>query len=119
MGMAYKKKSAETRRQEVDQLAEDRNDQVDSYFQSSDNMKEYLNFMSKFYDYSVGNSTLIQKQFPGANAVGGFQFWKEQGFSVQKGEKGNKILVPAPYKTFDREENGETKQVRLNKATKE
>ncbi|WP_079473993.1 ArdC family protein [Marinococcus halophilus] len=117
--MAYKKKSAETRRQEVDQLAEDRNDQVDSYFQSSDNMKEYLNFMSKFYDYSVGNSTLIQKQFPGANAVGGFQFWKEQGFSVQKGEKGNKILVPAPYKTFDREENGETKQVRLNKATKE
>ncbi|WP_022795072.1 ArdC family protein [Marinococcus halotolerans] len=117
--MAYKRKSAETKRQEVEQLTEDRNSQVDSYFQSSENMKEYLNFMSKFYDYSVGNSTLIQKQFPGANAVGGFQFWKEQGFSVQKGEKGNKILVPTPYKAFEREENGVKQTVGLKQATKE
>ncbi|MBO3405655.1 ImmA/IrrE family metallo-endopeptidase, partial [Clostridium perfringens] len=40
------------------------------------------------------NSILIEEQFRGAVAVGSFAFWKEKGYSVNKGEKGIKILVP-------------------------
>lgn len=50
--------------------------------------------MAKFYHYSPSNILLIQSQFQGASAVGSFSFWKEKGFSVKKGEKGIKILVP-------------------------
>ncbi|MHC9416562.1 ImmA/IrrE family metallo-endopeptidase, partial [Clostridium perfringens] len=57
-------------------------------------LKEYLSFMAKFHNYSYKNSILIEKQFRGAVAVGSFAFWKEKGYSVNKGEKGIKILVP-------------------------
>lgn len=50
--------------------------------------------MAKFHNYSYKNSILIEKQFRGAVAVGSFAFWKEKGYSVNKGEKGIKILVP-------------------------
>jgi hypothetical protein len=74
-------------------------------------MKEYLDFMSKFYNYSPRNSALIQKQFRGAEAVGSFTFWKNKGYSVQKGEKGIKIVVPTKYETFEREREGKKYQV--------
>ena len=56
--------------------------------------------MSKFHQYSIGNCSLIEDQFKGAIAVGSYKFWNEKGFSVNKGEKGIGILVPAPVKRF-------------------
>ena len=50
--------------------------------------------MAKFHNYSYRNSILIEEQFDGAVAVGSFAFWKQKGYSVNKGEKGIKILVP-------------------------
>ena len=116
--MAKRKyKSTEEKKKEIEQLTEDRNQEVERFFTTPDQLKEYSSFMSKFYDYSLRNSVLIQKQFRGAKAVGSFKFWKEKGFSVQKGEKGIKILVPTKYKTFEREKNNQKVKTPVKYAT--
>ncbi|MFD1705252.1 ImmA/IrrE family metallo-endopeptidase [Siminovitchia sediminis] len=89
--------------------------QITEYFHSPESIKEYLNFMGKFHNYSVNNTLLIQDQFPGATAVGSFKFWKDKGFAVKKGEKGIKILVPKITTYFERGD----KEVQLKYATKE
>ncbi|HAT4291172.1 TPA: ImmA/IrrE family metallo-endopeptidase [Clostridium perfringens] len=98
--MAYKKKkyksskSQEEKRKEIDLLVKQADEKIEKVFRSPNDLKEYLSFMAKFHNYSYKNSILIEKQFRGAVAVGSFAFWKEKGYSVNKGEKGIKILVP-------------------------
>ncbi|CEJ75504.1 DNA repair protein [[Clostridium] sordellii] len=87
-----------TPKEKVDLLVETANDTISSYFQSPEDMKKYLDFMSKFYKYSPRNIALIENQFMVAKAVGSFKFWKDNGFTVNKGEKGIKILVPTKVK---------------------
>ena len=93
----YKK---ETVKETVDDIIQVTNEKLDSYFESKEDIKEYLKYMSKFYKYSIGNCCLIEEQFRGARAVGSFKFWKDNGFSVNRGEKGIQILVPTPIKKF-------------------
>ncbi|RKD26510.1 hypothetical protein BEP19_16875 [Ammoniphilus oxalaticus] len=112
--MAYKRKTAEERAKEINDLMSGMEQQIVTYFRSEESLKEYLDFMGKFYNYSTNNSILIDRQFHGAQAVGSFSFWKSKGFFVQKGEKGIKILVPKMVTYFER--NG--KQVQLKYATK-
>ncbi|EHK2347326.1 MAG: LPD25 domain-containing protein [Clostridium perfringens] len=90
----YKSKSQEEKRKEIDLLVKQANEKIDKVFSSPNDLKEYLSFMAKFHNYSYKNSILIEEQFRGAVAVGSFAFWKEKGYSVNKGEKGIKILVP-------------------------
>lgn len=98
--MAYKKKEykssklQEEKRKEIDLLVKQADEKIDKVFSSPNDLKEYLSFMAKFHNYSYRNSILIEEQFRGAVAVGSFAFWKEKGYSVNKGEKGIKILVP-------------------------
>lgn len=113
----FKRKSKEEKENEVKKLIEDSEKKIDEYFNSPESIKEYLSFMSKFYNYSINNTLLIESQFSGANAVGSFAFWKEKGFSVNKGEKGIKILVPNKGKDKFEDEKGEIKT--LDKATDE
>lgn len=80
-------------------------------------MKEYLSFRANFHQYSISNISLIQTQFQGATAVGSFSFWKEKGFSVQKGEKGIQILVP--NRTVPKFKDQEGKWKSVNKASEE
>lgn len=94
----YKKKTTEQQKAEVVALTENMDKSIESYFHSPENLKEYLGFMAKFYQYSTGNVSLIQEQFRGAQAVGSFKFWKDKGYSVRKGEQGIKILTPNPVK---------------------
>ena len=56
--------------------------------------------MSKFYNYSFNNTLLIAMQKPEATLVAGYTAW-QRNFDrhVMKGEKGIRILAPAPYKT--------------------
>lgn len=114
-----KRKSFSDKKKEIDKLATDRNEQVEKYFNTPEDMKEYLHFMGKFHKYSTRNSILIQKQFNGAEAVGSYNFWKKEGFQVQKGEKGISILVPAPFKTFERKNGKSTVHVNVKQATNE
>lgn len=102
MVKVYKKKSWEEKRQEIQKLTSDMGEKITCYFQSPESIKEYLSFMAKFHQYSLNNTTLINKQFDGAAAVGSFKFWKEKGFSVKKGEKGIKIFVPKVTTYFKR-----------------
>ncbi|XZH18304.1 pentapeptide repeat-containing protein [Clostridium perfringens] len=98
--MAYKKKeyksskSQEEKRKDIDLLLKQADEKIDKVFSSPNDLKEYLSFMAKFHNYSYRNLILIETQFRGAVAVGSFAFWKEKGYSVNKGEKGIKILVP-------------------------
>lgn len=60
---------------------------------------EYLQVMSRFHNYSFNNTLLIYMQKPDATLVAGFNKWKDKfGRSVNKGEKGIKIIAPTPYK---------------------
>ena len=65
----------------------------------SDRFKEYLTTMSKFYNYSFNNTLLIAMQKPDATLIAGYTAW-QRNFDrhVMKGEKGIRILAPAPYK---------------------
>ena len=60
----------------------------------SDALTAYLNAMSRFHRYSLGNVLEIARQRPDATNVAGFWKWKELGRSVKKGEKGIRILAP-------------------------
>jgi len=60
----------------------------------SDALTAYLNAMSRFHNYSLGNILEIARQRPDATRVAGFWKWKELGRSVTKGEKGIRILAP-------------------------
>lgn len=71
----------------------------------SERYKEYLTTMSKFYNYSFNNTLLIAMQKPDATLIAGYTSW-QRNFDrhVMKGEKGIKILAPAPYKAQEQRE---------------
>ena len=68
----------------------------------SEKYKEYLRTMSMFYNYSFNNTLLIAMQKPDATLIAGYTSW-QRNFDrhVLKGEKGIKILAPAPYKVME------------------
>ena len=66
--------------------------------QSSETYRHYLDVMGRFHHYSASNCILIAMQKPGASYVAGYAAW-EKKFQrhVKRGEKGIKIIAPAPY----------------------
>jgi antirestriction protein ArdC len=65
----------------------------------SDQYKTYLNTLSKFHSYSFNNCVLIAMQKPDATHIAGYSAWQHNfKRQVMKGEKGIKIIAPAPYK---------------------
>ena len=66
--------------------------------------KKLLAVMAKFPHYSLNNCMLIAMHRPDATLCQGFEGWKKMGRYVKKGEKGIKIIAPAPY-TVQKEED--------------
>ena len=62
--------------------------------QESYQFRLFLTTMSKFHDYSIGNTILIMIQKQEATHVAGYSTWKNLGRWVKKGEKGISILAP-------------------------
>ena len=60
----------------------------------SDALVTYLQTMSRFHHYSLGNQILIALQRPDATHVAGFHAWKKFDRLVNKGERGIVILAP-------------------------
>ncbi len=61
--------------------------------------QQYLQTMSNFHRYSLNNTILISLQKPDATLVASFNKWRDQfGRNVKKGERGIRIIAPAPYK---------------------
>ena len=54
----------------------------------------YLNAMSRFHNYSLGNILEIARQRPDATRVAGLYAWNQLGRKVKKGERGIRILAP-------------------------
>ncbi|MFQ9977057.1 ImmA/IrrE family metallo-endopeptidase [Clostridium cadaveris] len=117
MEKIYNKKSKEDKEKEVNELFKKANEGIENCFSSIEQLKELADYMSKFYNYSLRNTFLIQEQFEGAFAVGSYSFWKDKGFSVNKGEKGIKILVPNKLSDYFINSKGE--ETKLSKATTE
>lgn len=65
---------------------------------SSEKYTEFLKAYAKFHHYSIGNTIMILTQKPDAGKVASYTTWKNLGRHIKKGEKGIKIIVPAPYK---------------------
>jgi len=112
-----KRKTLEQKKEEVKDLTTKMNDAIDYYFESPEQMSELMAFMLKFYHYSPKNAALIRSQFEGAQAVGSYNFWKEKGFQVQKGEKALKVLVP--NKTAPKFKTAEGKWKNMKYATEQ
>lgn len=68
---------------------------------SSESWLAYLNFQSKFYNYSFYNTLMILSQNPLASYVAGYKTWQSMNRFVRKGEKGIRILVPLVTKRKD------------------
>ena len=69
-------------------------------FFSGDKYQDYLRTMSRFHHYSLNNTILIAMQKPEATLVAGYNRWQDQfQRNVLKGEKGIRIIAPAPVKT--------------------
>lgn len=61
-------------------------------------IEQYLQTMSRFYNYSLHNVFLIAVQKPQATRVAGFHAWRKFGRFVKKGEKGIAIVAPLVHK---------------------
>ncbi|KHE68328.1 ImmA/IrrE family metallo-endopeptidase, partial [Halobacillus sp. BBL2006] len=109
---SYKQKSPEKVKEEINRLTEGMEESISKHFHTPKQMKEYLDFMGKFHRYSPRNTALIDSQFPGAEAVGSYAFWKDKGFSVNKGEKSLKVLVPNRLGQQFQDEEGEWKPLK-------
>lgn len=112
----WQKRTKEEIEQEVQQMTEKSLTYIQNHTKTIEDQLELLRFMDRFYEYSFRNQALIQAQFEGAQAVGSFAFFKKMGFSVQRGEKGIRILKPNIFE-YIKGENGQC--IPLSKATKE
>lgn len=91
------KQAEENRKKEMDEIM----GKLESGVASVTNSEEYRKLMdtiAKFPRYSINNNILIMLQRPDATLRQSFTGWKEMNRFVKKGEKGIRILAPAPYK---------------------
>ena len=97
------KKAAEDRKQEMKDITDRLEQGVSEIFQS-EKYQQFLDTMAKFPQYSLNNNLLIMMQKPDATLCQSYTGWKQMGRFVKKGEKGIRILAPAPYK-MEREQD--------------
>ena len=85
-------------KRKVKELLEELDERIEKV-QSSEEFKEYLQFFSRFHDYSYRNILLIKMQKPDAKLVAGYKQWQKKfNRYVKKGEEGIMILAPFKYK---------------------
>jgi hypothetical protein len=67
---------------------------LDQYHENPEEIAEMLAFKSRFWNYSLNNSILIQSQNPGATYVASYRDWLKKGYHVTRGQHGIKVLFP-------------------------
>lgn len=81
-------------------------------YMTSESYTTYLATMSKFHNYSFYNIMLILMQNPDATHVAGYRAWQTNFHRyVKKGEKGIRILAPAPFKAHRKNADGEDEEI--------
>ncbi len=100
----YTNAGKQTEKQKVQEITQKLEEGIKDVFES-EKYKEYLTTMSKFHHYSFNNTMLIAMQKPDATLVAGYQAWQKNfDRHVKRGEKGIRILAPAPYKVKEEQE---------------
>ncbi|MGG6795843.1 UNVERIFIED_CONTAM: toprim domain-containing protein [Streptococcus canis] len=80
---------------------------IKAFTESPEDLKAYLDFMSRFPQLSPRNAALIQVQWPGANAVATFKQWQELGKALDLGDAD----VISSKRTYTNKRTGESKEV--------
>lgn len=114
-----KGKTRSERKEELLALEKGMWQQVENYMADPVKLLEYLEFVSRFPQYSVHNRMLIASQRDGAVAVGSFGFYKAQGVKIKKGERALKVLAPCHSTMFKRPNGGWTSLKYATQAEKE
>lgn len=73
----------------------------------SEEIRKYLDFFSKFYNYSFFNRIMIYIQRPDATRVASYKKWQEKKRQVKKGALGISIFVPIIKKSDATKDVGE------------
>ena len=98
-----KEEFAARKKAEKEQAYEIIDNSITDMMQNDEHFKEYLHFQSRMERYTVSNTLLIMAQCPDATQLKSANSWGELDASINKGEKGIKILEPHDYV----DENGE------------
>lgn len=85
---------------------------------TSDRLKEYLDFASRFHTYSRANQWLILSQKPHATRVTSYRKWQEEGYQVAKGTTGIRILAPSTRKIKPKQEHDGSEDTDENDSSK-
>lgn len=89
-----KQKTTEEKKAELEELSKQIQTKVNEFSANPETMKDFLLFKRQFPTYSMNNTFLIYQQNPQALGIGAFGYWKKQGYSVKRGEKGISIYAP-------------------------
>ena len=77
----------------------------------------YLNAMSRFHNYSLGNILESARQRPDDTRVAGLYAWNQLGRKVKKGERGIRVLAPIVGIKRKKDEEAEKDLTRQNTRT--
>lgn len=92
-------------RELIEKLTTQMNERIKNYQNNPEDELEMLNYMKKFYDYSMRNTLLIESQYRGAYGVASYKQHQENGYQVQKGQKSIRIFAPKIENVFIDENN--------------
>jgi antirestriction protein ArdC len=79
---------------------------------TTDEWQRFLDYQSRFHNYSFGNVLLIAAQRHEATRVAGFRAWQKMNRFVRKGEKAIFILAPMVYKNTEASEGDDERVIR-------
>ena len=67
--------------------------------------QQYLDIQARLIKYSARNTLLVMKQFPAAERLGDYSYWRDQGVYVRRQDKPKPILILEPGPEYTREDN--------------
>jgi len=80
---------------------------------ASEEVTQYLGFLSRFHRYSLHNTMSIWIHCPNATHVAGYKAWQNLGRQVRKGEKGIPVFAPCTQAVPDGDDEDEKKTRRV------
>ncbi|MBU5610977.1 MULTISPECIES: ArdC-like ssDNA-binding domain-containing protein [Aerococcus] len=94
--MKNRKTTKQDRQQKLDDVFTKVHDAVENYSSDPKDLADFIKFRKEFsQNYSTRNQMLIHQQYPTASKVQSYKKWLDDGYQVQKGQKGIRILAPA------------------------
>ena len=90
-------------RKDLKELQEHLQRGINQYL-DSENFKNYLDFVSKFHNYSFNNILLLKAQKSDITMIASFKKWNDLGRKIKKGEQA--LFVFAPTEVYKKDAEG-------------